>query len=772
MPGVLGATPRIDTTDFQNGLKQMNAALRTLDTGFKTSAASLGDWSKDATGLEKRIDTLQQRLIVHKQKVDALREAYEKAKLETGETSIKTLDAATAYNRAAEALNKDEKELNDTTVALNEMKSGSEQAAEGTKKLGDEAATSEKKLFSFKDVLHGVGAAGKLAVAGIVALGTAAVSAVGAIAALTVKASDIGSEIADLSVKTGIGTTELQEMKYTAEILGVSFETLTGAQSKLTRSMAEAKDGTGTQAEAFKALGISVTDAQGNMRNTKDVFDDTIAALGKIQNPAERDALAMNIFGKSATELNGVIKAGPEGLAKLAEEAHKLGAVIDEDGIAKLDEFGDSLAGLKMGFQGVMATIALSFLPQFQGVTDQAKVYLQDLVGIVQGSGGDVGKIAEGMGELFGRIVTDLAKQSPQMLQTGLTLVKSVLDSITSALPTILPAAISIIKSLVDFITQNLPMVLSAAISILLMLVDSLVQNAPMLVEAAIQAIVALANGLSAAAPTLVPSIVQAVILISQTLLDNLPLLVATAMMLLVALAEGLRNAAPQIGEAAPQIIDAFSMALMLSVGIIAVAGWEIIKTLARAIVDLIPSETRSVGSQFIENLLVQGVMWNIKALQMGVGLLNSLMNGLKDIKKRAVEIGENFINGIISGVTSAASSLYSAIQDIVNNMLDAVTGPDGLDEQSPSKKGQRIGANFGLSIPYGTRNVMRDIVQSYVGMAGQLASAASMSMGGTSSVTNQSSVSSEYTAYYAPVTVVSSRQVVAAEEQVRGRRF
>ena len=48
---------------------------------------------------------------------------------------------------------------------------------------------------------------------------------------------------------------------------------------------------------SHRQLGISVTDASGNLRDSETVYWETIDALGKVSNETERDALAMRIFG-------------------------------------------------------------------------------------------------------------------------------------------------------------------------------------------------------------------------------------------------------------------------------------------------------------------------------------------------------------------------------------------------------------------------------------------------------------------------------------------
>ena len=75
----------VDTTDFKTGIAAANRELRLLESGFRASTASLGDWSKSATGMEERIKSLTSQIDVQKLKVAALRENYEKIRDEQGE---------------------------------------------------------------------------------------------------------------------------------------------------------------------------------------------------------------------------------------------------------------------------------------------------------------------------------------------------------------------------------------------------------------------------------------------------------------------------------------------------------------------------------------------------------------------------------------------------------------------------------------------------------------------------------------------------------------
>ncbi len=553
----------IDTTDFKTAIAAANRELRVIESGFRASAAALGDWSKDASGLEQRIETLTRAMELQRAKVDALRGEYERIAAEQGASSKGAQDMLIKLNRETEQLNKMGRELETSSNALETMGKESDEAGKKVDKLGDEEAETARQTVKLGDVMKGLGTILKGAVVGIAALGAAVVGVAGAITGLVLSSADMAGELVDLSAKTGISVTQLQELQYAGEQLGVSTETITGAMARLTRGMGDARSGTGPAAAAFAALGVSVVDSNGNLRDNQYVMADVLDALQKIPNEAERDALAMEIFGKSAQELNPLIQAGSDGIADLAEEAHEMGAVMSEEAVSALESFGDELASLQAGLRGTMGEMAVAFLPVFQELTGKAREYLGEFSDIVRGADGDLVKMATGIGGLIGRIVTDIAQKGPELLQAGLSILQGIGDAILTALPTLIPGVVQMITALVNFIIQALPMLMQAGVQILLALVNGILPQLPMLVEAAVQMIITLVQGLAEAMPQLIPVVAEIIPEIVIILLDNLPVLVEAALQLIIALAQGLINALPTLLKAIPEILEALYDAII-----------------------------------------------------------------------------------------------------------------------------------------------------------------------------------------------------------------
>ena len=230
----------LDTTEFKTGIAAMNRELRVLESGFRASAASLGDWANDATGLESRIKSLNSQLDIQKQKVAATRAEYERIKAEKGENSRAAQDLEIKLNKETETLGKMENELRTTETSLEEMRGATDETGQAVDDLGEQTEETSGQLASFEDVLDSISSIGKFAIGMFVALVAAIAAVAVGIGSIVFNAADAAAGLVDMSAKTGISTERLQELSYIGDQVGTSLDTITGAQARLIRSMASA----------------------------------------------------------------------------------------------------------------------------------------------------------------------------------------------------------------------------------------------------------------------------------------------------------------------------------------------------------------------------------------------------------------------------------------------------------------------------------------------------------------------------------------------------
>lgn len=192
--------------------------------------------------------------------------------------------------------------------------------------------------------------------AGVRSLGTKFFALGAGIIAPLVSASkvfaDMGSDLIDMSQRTGTSVEALSELGYAAEQSGADLTTLEGGLRKMQKAIVAAANGSKAAQESLARLGLS---AEQLGRLAPDEQFALIAdRLDQIQNPAVKAATAMEVFGKTGTALLPLMNGGAKGIAALREQARALGLTMATEDAQAAEAFGDTLDTLwKVLRQGV-----------------------------------------------------------------------------------------------------------------------------------------------------------------------------------------------------------------------------------------------------------------------------------------------------------------------------------------------------------------------------------------------------------------------------------
>ena len=349
---------------FKEALSEVNAGLKVNKQQMQLVTEQTREMDDRQAALKKRYDAAKETLQSYRDKVEVLQKAYENSIQREGEGSKTTMQWRASLIAAQTEVAKQEN-------LLKSMSSEMSKTSEGTRSLADVINGLAGTLgISLPPAVQS--AVDKLA--GFSASGAAAVTVVGglttALAKNTLELTKTADDLLTLSSQTGLSTDQLQEFEYASELVDVSTDTLQGSLRKLTNNMQKARDGSGDAAAAFETLKVHITDNHGALQDSRQIFLQTIDALGKVKNETERDALAMQIFGKSATDLNPLIEAGSERLAELAAQAHEVGYVMDADTLESLGALDDSLQKLNKQGDAVKRSFATALLPILQAFAD------------------------------------------------------------------------------------------------------------------------------------------------------------------------------------------------------------------------------------------------------------------------------------------------------------------------------------------------------------------------------------------------------------------
>lgn len=255
-------------------------------------------------------------------------------------------------------------------------------------RLQREIITTESKLKTFKGQLDSIGNV-KLKAASeqfkqwgsalenagrqMQGLSMAAAGVVASLAAISYKAGTNADDLNTLSKVYSINTTDLQKYSVAADLVDVSVEDIAKSHVKLEKSMYSAQNGSSSMQEAFDKLGVSITDSNGELRDGDAVWQDAITALGQMSNDTERDALAMQLMGKSAANLNPLIEDQGETYKNLTDTLKQYDLdFVDQETLDGANQFNDALDTMKaigtVALQTVGAQLASYLAPALEKV--------------------------------------------------------------------------------------------------------------------------------------------------------------------------------------------------------------------------------------------------------------------------------------------------------------------------------------------------------------------------------------------------------------------
>ena len=714
---ILGITIDIEgkTSGLTKSLQEANSsinkttsALKDVDKALKLDPTNVELIAQKEALLNKQIEQTSEKLEIMRQVADDANAALERGDISQEQYASLTAEIVRTEQSLAgleEEANNSADALENSGDAAEDAGDASEDAGEKMEALGEAAQVAgEVAVAAFEAVVVAAAAVGAAVTAAMVEVGTAMVTA-------TVDTAHLADEIMTLSSTTGLATDTLQELNYAAELLDVDTSTVTGSITKMEKVMNSAIDGSSTAQQKFTDLGIAIYDANGNVRDAEDVFWDAIDVLGTFESETERDMAAMDLFGKSAKELNPLIEGGSEAFRQLADEAHEVGYVMSGDTLEAFGELDDNMVRMTNTAQAVEQSFGAVLLPLLTSMSGDVVDLMGDFSGALAGAEGDIDAIAsiieqfapravELVEQYFPQIITviqsvlnallpvfismapqiislagvlieqlasGIADNADQFLAAFSTLFESLMNSIAILLPVIVPLAVELITQLVTALTENAPLLVDGALTIIGTLVDTLLSpsSVEQLVMSATSIITALLNGLTTALPVLIPAALNAILTLVDTLLSSgcLEQILKAALTLITTFAGALIQYLPELISRLPEIINGITKFLtgdalpdIIEAGFTLITAIitnmpEIISAIVGGLIDLVAG--------MVEYMLGDGKDDIFDAFQ---SAFDGIINGAKDW---GGDLIQNFIDGI--------SKMFGKLKDTVSNAASIV---------------------------------------------------------------------------------------------------
>jgi lambda family phage tail tape measure protein len=205
---------------------------------------------------------------------------------------------------------------------------------------------------------------------GFIAAAAAGTLVAGALIMSIKSAIDAADHLNDLSKKTGIAADTLGGLGFAASQAGGDLESVSAAAGKLNKSIAEAAGGNKEFGVAFKALGINIRDASGQLKTADVVMSEIATKFAGFEDGPEKAALALRLFGKTGADIIPLLNDGGKALQENVEYYKKYSGVTKEVA-EQSDQFNDTLGKLHLLSGAFGQQLAAQVLPAMQGMADE-----------------------------------------------------------------------------------------------------------------------------------------------------------------------------------------------------------------------------------------------------------------------------------------------------------------------------------------------------------------------------------------------------------------
>lgn len=182
----------------------------------------------------------------------------------------------------------------------------------------------------------------------------------------------VGSQLKDVSERTGVGTDKLQEYAYAAGVTGATLENVEKAMAQAAKNATAAADGSKQAADGLRDVGLSA--AQVRDMKPDELFDAILAGLSAIPDPARRTATAMALLGRTGRAMIPMATQA----AKLRDEWRKLGAQLSARDIDLADELGDKWKAARLSVTAAASAVGAALAPSMIALAERTSAALRE----------------------------------------------------------------------------------------------------------------------------------------------------------------------------------------------------------------------------------------------------------------------------------------------------------------------------------------------------------------------------------------------------------
>lgn len=542
-------------------------------------------------------------------------------------------------------------------------------------------------------------AAGGMALADASDLVTDAMAALG-IEATTDNLTHFGDELAKTASKSNTSVSQLGEAILT---VGGTAKSLAGGTTELNsalgvlanRGIKGSEGGTAlrnvilsltaptdTAAAAMESLGLTVLDAEGNMRPINEIFQDLDSSLSSMSE-GEKTAVLNKIFNK--TDLAAVTGL----LDGCGTEFDELTAALEDcDGAMSqmADTMTDNLEGDLKSVQSKAEAFGVALYDQINAplreLVQLGGSYITELTEAF-GSGG-FEELAESVGTVLSDIATRAADMLTDITEIGASIAESLAEGLLSNVDSIAESASEIATTLISGLISIVPLIIDTAVTFITVFAENMINNAPDIINAAVSMVSALVSGLVSMLPTIIQAAIKIILLIADTIVANLDSIISASIALIQTLCTELLTAdnVSKLMQAAYDILMAVVNAIIDNLDELIDTAFQIIRFFCTELLT-VDNISKVIDAAYqILMAIVDAIIDNLDefvdtAIELITYLCTELLtaDNIKKLSDASIKIVMKLAKAIVDNL----DDILLAANSLIESLLDELLTPENI---------------------------------------------------------------------------------------------
>ena len=353
------------------GLKGVKNGSDSVGKSLKENEANLKKYESSLKKAERELSSLKNQMQYTSNKAYALEKAVREGKDETGQL-------ANELKKTKNTLSDLKNEANNTKHKIDNYKASINSTKDKVQELKDKQNALSKSLKETKEKVKEV--SDSVTDMGKKMMGVG-VAITGSLTALTGSYVEHSSEIVKVSKMAGISTKEYQMWDRILKSTGYSMEQANGDFAQMAERMAVTQqeltgliDSESDLTQIVKELGLSVTDSNGNLKNTGQFMNELMIATSKLENKTHQQAVMTALLSTTGEELLPHLENWEQKMKEMEK-----GNYVTDSQLKKVIEFKQKWNDLKLQFEGTRNAIGQALMPILQELMEKVSPVVEKL---------------------------------------------------------------------------------------------------------------------------------------------------------------------------------------------------------------------------------------------------------------------------------------------------------------------------------------------------------------------------------------------------------